>query len=224
MDNHFKMVFCSNLRSNLFKTSASFTRPHNKSSHVAVLYLYKKAVFKNGWYYNQKKQAILTGVLTLKGSKDDIPMKNQLIDLIVKKLDENKKRLKNEFFLEHPIKVARHFVLDHLLPTDIAEKIHANFPKPNKMGLLHSYGELKLKYSHIKNTSSLLQDLHFAIQNPRVVAAIEDITEIKNQVPDTSRLAGGVSALLKGHYINPHLDNSHDVEKKLYRTVNLLYY
>ena len=163
-------------------------------------------------------------MLTLKGSKDDIPMKNQLIDLIVKKLDENKKRLKNEFFLEHPIKVARHFVLDHLLPTDIAEKIHANFPKPNKMRLLHSYGELKLKYSHIKNTSSLLQDLHFAIQNPRVVAAIEDITEIKNQVPDTSRLAGGVSALLKGHYINPHLDNSHDVEKKLYRTVNLLYY
>jgi Rps23 Pro-64 3,4-dihydroxylase Tpa1-like proline 4-hydroxylase len=31
--------------------------------------------------------------------------------------------------------------------------------------------------------------------------------------------------LLKGYYINPHLDNSHDVEKKkYYRTVNLLYY
>lgn len=151
-------------------------------------------------------------------------MQNQLTDMIVNKLNENRQQLKNEFFREHPIKVARHFALDNLLPTEIAERIYTDFPQPKKMRLLNSYGELKLKYSHIKNTSSLLQDLHFAIQNPKVIAVIEDITEIKKQLPDTSRLAGGVSALLKGYYINPHLDNSHDVDKKLYRTVNLLYY
>ncbi len=151
-------------------------------------------------------------------------MKNMLTDLIVQKLNENKDRLKNEFSLKHPIKVARHFALDNLLPTEIAEQIYASFPKTKKMRLLNSYGELKLKYSHIKNTASLLQDVHAAIQNPRVVSLIEEITTIKNQVPDMSPLSGGVSTLLKGHYINPHLDNSHDVAKKLYRTVNLLYY
>lgn len=151
-------------------------------------------------------------------------MKKQLTELIVQRLNESKEQLKKQFFLKHHIKVARHFALDHLLPTEIAEKVYANFPKPSQMRLLNSSGELKLKYSHIKDISSLLQDLHFAIQDPSVVAAIEDITEIKNQVPDPSDRAGGISALLKGYYINPHLDSSHDAEKKLYRTVNMLYY
>lgn len=152
-------------------------------------------------------------------------MKNQLTDLIVQRLTESKEQLKSDFFIEHPIKVARHFALDNLLPNEIAERIYANFPKPRHMHLLSSPGKIKLKYSHLKDTSSLLQDINAAIQDPRVVAAIEDITEIKNQIPDTSRFAGGISTLLKGYYINPHLDNSHNVEKKShYRTMNVLYY
>ncbi len=151
-------------------------------------------------------------------------MKNQLIDLLVQRLNKAKEQLKKDFSKQHPIKVARHFALDNVLPTDIAEKIYAQFPKPNKMRLLKSSGELKLKYSHLKDISSLLQDVHYAIQDLQVVKIIEEITEIKNQVPDTSRCAGGISTLLKGHFINPHLDNSHNIEGKLYRTVNVLYY
>ncbi len=59
------------------------------------------------------------------------------------------------------------------------------------MHLLSSPGKLKLKYSHLKDTSSLLQDINFAIQDPRVVALIEEITGIKNQIPDPSQYAGG---------------------------------
>lgn len=152
-------------------------------------------------------------------------MKNQLTDLIVKRLNEAKEHVKKQFFLKHPIKVARHFALDDLLPTEIAESIYANFPKPSQMHLLSSAGKIKLKYSHLKDTSSLLQDINSAIQDPKVVAEIEDITEIKKQIPDPTRYAGGISTLLKGYYINPHLDNSHDVQmKRYYRTVNLLYY
>ena len=152
-------------------------------------------------------------------------MKEQLTDLIVQRLNEAKEDMKKQFFFEHPIKVARYFALDNLLPTEVAETIYANFPKPSQMKLLRLPGKIKLKYSHLKDASSLLQDINFAIQDPRVVAVIEEITEIKNQVPDTSRFAGGISTLLKGYYINPHLDNSHNVERKNhYRTVNVLYY
>jgi len=151
-------------------------------------------------------------------------MRDQLIDLMVQRLNETKDHLKNQFFMEHPIKVARHFVLDNLLPLEMAERIHAAFPKEKEMRLLNIGGQAKLKYSVLKNTSSLLQDLHFAIQHPKVISVIEEITEIKNQLPDPSHLAGGVSRLLKGHYISPHLDHSHDVDKKLYRAVNMLYY
>jgi Rps23 Pro-64 3,4-dihydroxylase Tpa1-like proline 4-hydroxylase len=153
-----------------------------------------------------------------------ISMKDQLTELIVNRLNEAKENLKKQFFQTHLIKVAHHFTLDNLLPIEIAERIYTNFPKPSQMRLLNSPGELKFKYSYVKNESTLLQDIHFAIQDPRVIAVIEEITEIKNQVPDKSRIAGAVSTLLKGHYINPHLDNSHDIEKKLYQTVNLLYY
>lgn len=151
-------------------------------------------------------------------------MKNKLINLIVQRLNESKDYLKKQFFAEHPIKVAHHFAIDNLLPTEIAERIYANFPKSNQMRLLNSPGELKLKYSYVKDESEILQDIHFAFQDPMVIAVIEEITEIKNQVPDKSQRAGAISTLLKGHYINPHLDNSHDLSRKLYQTVNLLYY
>jgi Rps23 Pro-64 3,4-dihydroxylase Tpa1-like proline 4-hydroxylase len=151
-------------------------------------------------------------------------MRDQLIDLMVERLNGMKDPLKKQFFMEHSIKVARHFVLDDFLPLDVAEKIHAEFPPENKMRMLNIGGQAKLKYSVLKNTSPLLQDLHFAIQSPQVISVVEEITEIKNQVPDPSHLAGGISRLLKGHYINPHLDHSHDVDKKLYRAVNMLYY
>ena len=154
-----------------------------------------------------------------------IDMKQQLTDLIVQRLNDNASLLKKEFNREHPIKVARHFALDDLLPADIAERIYAHFPKPSRMHCISNPGKIKLKYSHLKDTHRLLQDINAAIQDPRVVAVIENITGIPHQIPDTSKHAGGISTLLKGYYINPHLDNSHDVEhKRYYRTVNLLYY
>src|SRR3990167_6781858 len=152
-------------------------------------------------------------------------LKMQLTELIVKRLNESKEHLKKEFCREHPIKVARHFALDNLLPTEIAQKIYDDFPSPRAMHVLSSPGKIKLKYCHLKEASILLHAINGAIQDPQVVAAIEAITGIKNQMPDTSRFAGGISTLLKGYYINPHLDNSHNVEKKHhYKTVNVLYY
>jgi Rps23 Pro-64 3,4-dihydroxylase Tpa1-like proline 4-hydroxylase len=151
-------------------------------------------------------------------------MKTELVNLIVKRLNESKEALKKAFFQTHPIQVARHFALDNLLPNQLAEQIYAQFPKRREMRLLKSAGQLKLAYSHIKNTTDLIQDLHFAIQDPQVIAIIEGITEIKEQIPDHSTLAGGVSMLLKGHFINPHLDNSHDITRRYYRTLNSLYY
>ncbi len=152
-------------------------------------------------------------------------MKTELTYLILKRLEESKEQLKKQFFHEYAINVARHFVLDDLLPVEIAEQIYANFPKPSEMHMLRSFGKIKLKYSHLKDVSMVLQDINGAIQDPKIVDVIEDITQIKQQIPDPTRYAGGISTLLKGYYLNPHIDNSHDVEKKrFYRTVNVLYY
>ena len=152
-------------------------------------------------------------------------MKDQLADLIVQRLNAAKAELKTDFHRKQAIKVARHFALDNLLPKAIAEEIYANFPKPTQMHLLSSPGKIKLKYCHLKDATSLLQDINAAIQDSRVVAVVQEITGIKNLIPDTSRFSGGISTLLKGYYLNPHLDNSHNVEKKnQYKALNILYY
>ncbi len=151
-------------------------------------------------------------------------MKEQLTDLIVQRLSNASAELKQNFRQAHPKKVARHFALDNLLPQELALQLHAECPKPREMHPLSSFGECRLKYSHLREVSPLLKDINAAIQDQRVVAAIEDITAIHAQQPDPSRYAGGITALMKGHFINPHIDNSHDVDKKLYRTVNVLYY
>ncbi|MBA2655920.1 MAG: 2OG-Fe(II) oxygenase [Tatlockia sp.] len=152
-------------------------------------------------------------------------MKNQLIELIVKRLSEAKEQLKLDFQKSHAIQVSRYFILDNLLPLELAKQIYASFPLPKKMPLLTSFGKIKLKYCHLKNAALLLQELNAAIQDLKVVALIEEITGVKNQIPDPTRFSGGISTLLKGYYINPHLDNSHDIElKQYYRTMNVLYY
>lgn len=151
-------------------------------------------------------------------------MRSQLTDLIVQRLSDAKEELQKAFVQDHPIKVARHFALDNLLPVEIADSIYSQFPKPRKMHVLHNPGKIKLKYSHLKDASPLLRDINAAIQDPKVVAVVEEITGIKNQIPDPTRFAGGISTLLKGYFLNPHLDNSHAVDKEHYRTVNVLYY
>jgi len=151
-------------------------------------------------------------------------MKEILTDLIMKKLNQHKKELQKAFNSKHAVCVARFFVLDDLLPRKIAYQMYDEFPNIKKMRTLNNFGELKFKFAALKNTSPLLQAMHYAVQDPKVIAIVEDITGIKNQVPDQSRIAGGVSAMIKHYYLNPHLDNSHNIDKTLYRTVNLLYY
>lgn len=151
-------------------------------------------------------------------------MQEELTKLIVQRLNDNQDELKKSFLTPHPTPIARYFTLDNLLPAELAHQIYAAFPNPKHMPLLHRYGGVKLKYCHLKDAHPLLQQVNAAIQDVRVVAAIEEITGIKNQEPDPSKYAGGISMLLKGYYINPHLDNSHDMDRKLYRTVNVLYY
>ena len=99
--------------------------------------------------------------------------RSQLTDFIVNKLNYNKEQLKEQFFCAHPIKIARYFTLNNLLPSEIAQQIYAHFPQPNQMHLLKMHGKLKLKYSHLRDASSLIQDINAAIQNPEVVSIVE---------------------------------------------------
>ena len=72
--------------------------------------------------------------------------------------------------------------------------------------------------------SEILKDVTFALQDERVITIVENITGIKQLHGDSSLYAGGLSMMKKGHFLGPHIDNSHDQERESYRRLNILFY
>lgn len=70
----------------------------------------------------------------------------------------------------------------------------------------------------------LLEEVIFGFQQDSVVDAIQDICGVDSLYPDENLYAGGISLMGKNQFLNPHLDNSHEVERTRWRVLNLLYY
>ncbi|MNR05056.1 hypothetical protein D3C85_1210640 [compost metagenome] len=70
----------------------------------------------------------------------------------------------------------------------------------------------------------ILRDVTYALQSAEVVGKVAELLGVPSIVPDPSLYAGGLSMMFKGNFLNPHIDNSHDGGRGLYRRLNLLYY
>jgi len=151
-------------------------------------------------------------------------MKEQLVQLICDRLNRSADQLSREFAESAREVGVRYAVVDDLLPEEIARRIHAAFPDPASMRLMDSFRERKYTSKSFDKFDPLMADITFAVQDPRVLAIVERITGIADQIPDAKLYAGGLSAMGKGHFLGPHIDNSHDGERRNYRTLNLLYY
>ena len=147
-----------------------------------------------------------------------------LTQCITQQLQRHATELKQQFEQQRPLSVARHFILDDFLPSEIAQSVHESFPQLKQMTRLSNYNKTNIKYIKLERSSQLIQNLTQAMQNEAVIRCIEAITGIPNQQRDPMPHAGGVTTIPQGGFIQPHLDNSHDVGKTLYRTLNLLYY
>jgi Rps23 Pro-64 3,4-dihydroxylase Tpa1-like proline 4-hydroxylase len=116
------------------------------------------------------------------------------------------------------------FILDDLLPAHVALTIYQAFPSTEALVLKKTLGQLKYVGYQMSSYNPLLEEIIYAFQDPRVVKLISSITGIQQLLPDEHLYAGGISMMVEGHYLNPHLDNSHDLERNHYRVLNLLYY
>ncbi|WP_343627090.1 2OG-Fe(II) oxygenase [Roseateles puraquae] len=151
-------------------------------------------------------------------------MKEQLIQLIVERLGREQDALAKAFQASKNEVGVRYCAVDDLLPQELAERIHRAFPQPSAMRLMESFRERKYTSKSFDQFDPLMADITFAVQDPRVVEVVEQITGIREQIPDASLYAGGLSAMVKGHHLGPHIDNSHEASRRYYRTLNLLYY
>ncbi len=151
-------------------------------------------------------------------------MKEELVQSILARLQTDEAPLRAAFEASRAKVGVRFCVIDDLLPADIAQRIADVFPKPDQMRLMDSFRERKYTSKNFEQFDPLMADITFAFQDPRVVAQVEAITGIEQQIPDAELYAGGLSAMTRGHFLGPHIDNSHDGQRRNYRTLNLLYY
>jgi Rps23 Pro-64 3,4-dihydroxylase Tpa1-like proline 4-hydroxylase len=110
------------------------------------------------------------------------------------------------------------------LPDEWALAIRNSFPQPETMTLKKSLRERKFIAAQLNQYDPLLEEAVYAFQTPQVVRALETITGLQELEVDELLYAGGVSLMAPGHFLNPHIDNSHDKFRRRYRILNLLYY
>lgn len=144
-----------------------------------------------------------------------------LADLILEKLTAQKEELNLEF---NKIGRINSCVIDNLLPDDVANEIYNAFPSPEEMTAYKSLRENKRIAAQMDLYNPLLEEAVFAFQDERIIKIVEQITGLKEMIPDEHLYAGGISLMATGNFLNPHLDNSHDNDRQHYRVLNLLYY
>jgi len=152
-------------------------------------------------------------------------MRERMIGWIVERLERDRDRLAAQFRAPPAPVRTGHFVVDDLLPEAVCREIHAAFPADRAaFREMKSFRERKVTSKNLDQYQAILTDITFAIQSQPVVEQVERITAIRRQRPDPLLYAGGLSMMMRGDYLHPHIDNSHDKDRALYRTVNLLYY
>jgi Rps23 Pro-64 3,4-dihydroxylase Tpa1-like proline 4-hydroxylase len=147
--------------------------------------------------------------------------RTHIADKIVARLESEHDRARAEFHLANRIPTC---IIDDLLSADIVQAVRKAFPSPDQLVLKKTLGQLKYVGYQMDRYDPLLEEIIYAFQDPRVVRIVSTITGIAPLLPDDRLYAGGISLMGQGHYLNPHLDNSHDKDRSNYRVLNLLYY
>ena len=148
--------------------------------------------------------------------------RKEIADLIFTQLEKNQLVLKNQF--NQSKDTIGYFYIDDLLPEELAVKVYNCFPELEETVKKKNIRESKYVAYQMDLYNPLLEEVTYAFQDERVVQLISEICNIKVLLPDASLYAGGMSLMAKGNYLSPHLDNSHDKDRNLWRVLNLLYY
>ena len=150
--------------------------------------------------------------------------KEQLVAAIILKLEAAKASIVDQWHNPQGTNT-KHFIVENLLPVEVCQCIYDAFPK-DAMGFatLKTFREKKRTLAKLSDQHPLLAAMTYAMQEPLIVNKIAALVGLEKIKPDPTLYAGGVSMMFKGDFLNPHIDNSHDAERKQYRRLNLLYY
>src|SRR6185312_6031577 len=161
-----------------------------------------------------------TCLVSLPGTAMDLK-RDVLAREICARLDAREPQILREWEQSKPV---QHFVIDDVLPVEWVQRIRGAFPNGSSMELKKSWRELKYVAAQMNKYDPLLEEAIYAFQMPEVVERVARLTGLSELEPDEMLYAGGISLMAPGHFLNPHIDNSHDRFRRRYRILNLLYY
>jgi Rps23 Pro-64 3,4-dihydroxylase Tpa1-like proline 4-hydroxylase len=145
--------------------------------------------------------------------------------IIVNKIEENREIIRRNIELQ--LKKGSTFIfftIDNLLPNEDVLEIYSKFPKKEEMREKKNLREYKLIVAQLNNHDRILEEITYSFQEKEVINSIASIIGNNDIIADEFLYAGGLSRMEEGNYLSPHLDNSHDKDRSLYRVLNLLYY
>jgi Rps23 Pro-64 3,4-dihydroxylase Tpa1-like proline 4-hydroxylase len=140
---------------------------------------------------------------------------------IAEKLRAQKAELSTMWLSATPFK---HFFIDDLFPEAYVHELAKAFPDSGKLMTRSSMRERKRVGVDVRNYDPRIAEYLFAFQHPRVIQLIEEITQLSGLEADPTLYASGISLMGKGDFLNPHIDNSHDGDRRRHRVLNLLWY
>jgi Rps23 Pro-64 3,4-dihydroxylase Tpa1-like proline 4-hydroxylase len=147
--------------------------------------------------------------------------KKAVARLIADKLEGARDSLRGAWASSTPV---RHLTLEDLLPVDYVRTLADHFPSPDSLMLRSSLRERKWVGVDVQRYDPRISDCLYAFQEPEVIAAVTAVTGIGGLEADATLYASGISVMGRGGFLNPHLDNSHDGDRRRYRALNLLFY
>jgi Rps23 Pro-64 3,4-dihydroxylase Tpa1-like proline 4-hydroxylase len=148
-----------------------------------------------------------------------------LSKIIVDKLESNCDQLSKQFFAHNINTSTKFFILDDLLPEEVTLDIYENYPNKDTYFFIDTFRERKFTFAYLDSLENpIIDNITNAFNMESVVKVVERITKIHHLESDNTLYAGGISRMDLGHFLNPHIDNSHDANRKKYRRLNLLYY
>jgi Rps23 Pro-64 3,4-dihydroxylase Tpa1-like proline 4-hydroxylase len=175
-----------------------------------------------------RQRAKNKGNLTLTTTTTKPPAKDwqqplQLAQGLITRLSAEASRLKSEFGVETPQRI-RYCVVDDVLPPSVMEAAYSQLPKLGEMVRRADMRERKYVSANIGKLDAHISDIVRAFSHQKVADAVAQIIGVESLEADPTLYNGGITVMLPGDFMCPHLDNSHDQARKRRRAVVLLYY
>lgn len=154
-------------------------------------------------------------------------MKNEYFILkqtVLKKIKDNKKLLKKRWIKKTSL-YQRFTFIDNFINEEIFNQLlQYNLFEKTHYKIYKNFYESKKTTSVINKEFKLIYYLDKIFKDKDFLKCLQDLLDMPPLYSDHSNYAGGLSVMNKNDFLNPHLDNSHSKNKKLYRRLNLLFY